>query len=105
MTVAARAASSPSPLPLSPKGGEGIRSSISIAAASVEGLRLGGIRRHRVIAGHVGEAAEVHRVVEFRLAGGELLVATGGDDERIAQRDGLAHLLPQLEADARTHHA
>ena len=48
-------------------------------------------------AGHVREAAEVDGVGELGLAGGEVLVAAGGDGEGVAWRDGLRHRLPQLD--------
>src|ERR1051326_2359527 len=58
----------------SPRGG-GNFASISISAASIEGLVLGRIGGDGVIARHVGKAAEVDGIGELRLACGELLVA------------------------------
>src|ERR1700744_632402 len=71
--------------------------SVSIAAASVEGLVLGRRRQRDVVAGHVGEAAMVDAVGELGLAGRELLVAAGGQREGVAGRHRLAHRLPKLE--------
>src|SRR6185437_4988476 len=75
-------------------------SSVSIAAAAIERLALAGDRDDRVIAGHIGKAAEVRDVVEFGFAGFELLVATCGDREGVGYSDGIAHRLPQFDADA-----
>src|SRR5438105_623388 len=46
------------------------------------------------------EATEVDGVGEAVAAGRKALVAAGGNDERIARRDRLRHLLPQLDVHA-----
>ena len=64
---------------------------------SLDRLAGAGDGGDEVVAGHVREAAEVDGVGELGLAGGELLVAAGGDGEGVAGRDGVGHGLPQLD--------
>ena len=47
--------------------------------------------------GMCGKPRKFTRVGELGLAGGELLVAAGGDGEGVAGRDRVRHRLPQLE--------
>src|ERR1700741_1123595 len=78
---------------------------IPIPASPIERLAARGIRDHRVVAGHVGEAAEIERVAELGLAGRELLVAAGRHAERVSHGHRLAHRLPQLDPDRRCRDA
>ena len=59
-----------------------------------DGVAGAGNGGQEVVARHVGEAAEVDGVGELGLAGGEVLVAAGGDGEGVARRDGVGHRLP-----------
>src|SRR3954466_12067347 len=61
--------------------------------------------RHRVaddkvVAWNVREAAEVRRIGEAVVAGGEALVASGGHGEAIADAERFGRLLPQLDQHA-----
>ena len=67
---------------------------------SLPGSPGAGTLDDEVVARDVREAAEVDRIVEAVAAGGEALVAAGGDGEGVADRDRLRHRLPQLDQHA-----
>src|SRR3954463_4606061 len=60
-------------------------------------LALAGDAHDEIVAGHVREATEVDAIGEFSAAGGEALIAAGGNAERVADRDGARRAPPQVD--------
>src|SRR5690606_34257456 len=55
------------------------------------------VRGEKIIAGHMRKAPEVYDIGKLFTAGRKLFVATGGDIDLVANRDGLRRLLPELD--------